>query len=82
MKNMITRTVVTYRVTFGKFDVKTMSATDLSVREYIDKPSKRKLHRDAPTGSTVLSVEEVEGTYYLPTSDFIRYAREYAAEEE
>lgn len=74
MRNQITRTITTFEVTFGNFDLRTMSVNNVTTRIYGVKPSKRRLAKDAPTGTTVLSVDEVSKTYAMDLDKFLALA--------
>lgn len=72
---MITRTLTTYRYTFGKFNPVTMSMGDIKQTESVFKLNRKDLKVWAGKGYVQLAMEEVDSLYGISLEDFIKHAK-------
>lgn len=72
---MITRTLTTYRYTFGKFNPVTMSMGDIKQKESVFKLNRKDLKVWTGKGYVQLAMEEVDSLYGISLEDFIKHAK-------
>lgn len=72
---MITRTLTTYRYTFGKFDPVKMSMGDITQTVSVFKLNRKDLKEWTGKGYVQLAMEEVDTLYGISLEDFLKHAK-------
>lgn len=72
---MITRTLTTYRYTFGKFNPVTMSMGDIQQTVSVFKLNRKELKVWTEKGYVQLAMQEVDTLYGISMEDFLKHAK-------
>lgn len=72
---MVTRTLKTYRYTFGRFNLQTLQMDDIKQVNTTYKMNRKELGKYTDNGFTMLGMETAEALYGVPMDVFLANAK-------